>query len=1119
VGIWDWDIVTNRRYWSPRFKEMMGIEDETLVPTFEEFYSRLHPADREHTVFAIKRHLEYRDPFSVEFRLRRSNGDYIWVDATGQATWDASGKPIRMVGAAGDITTRKTAERELGESRSRYKAVIDSTPDGLITTDSRGIVQSFNLSAERILGYRGSEVIGRDVQLLMHEPFISSRHTDVAHGLKAGEAHIVGVGREVSGIRKDGTQIPMDLTVSAFRVGNEPGFIGIIRDVTARKLVENDAALLLSSIVASSDDGIISESLSGFITSWNTSAEKMFGFTSRQAIGQTIRIIIPPEKREEEEMILGRINRGEEVKHIETVRMGMNGERLSVSLTVSPVRDLTGRLIGASKILRDITQRKEEEAERLKAESMLRAIVDQAVDGLITIDSRGIVESYNPACCRIFGYASDEVIGRNIKMLMPEPYHSSHDGYISRYEASGEARIIGTLGREVTGQRKDGSIFSMDLSISALTLGTERHYSGLVRDNSERNRQELALRKSEDFLDRTGRLASVGGWELDLVTNKVNWSEETRRLLGVETGFTPTLEKGLNFYAPEARPIIAGAIEQALVDGKDWEVVVPMIQANGSKIWARVTATVQFEDGKPVRLVGALQDVSARVAEQEALSEANTRVALATESCGIGIWDWDLRSDRFICDKMVHKIFGLEPEGDKLFSLAYWAGRVHPNDRASVEEALQDCLNGVRPYNLDFRTVWDDGSVHHIKATGKLICNPNGVATRMVGTNMDITAGKLAEEELRNQADLLNLSHDSIMVRDFDGTIRFWNDGAQEMYGFSKADAIGSVSHDLLQTVFPRPLAEIEAELTRNKRWDGQLGHTTRDGVKVFVESRWVLQQIGGGTALRVLEINNDITERKNAEEASLRHVETLTRSNQELDAFAYAASHDLKAPLRVIQNASQWIEEDLEQHLTGESRENMDLLRSRVKRMDKLLDDLLQYSRIGRGTDKGQNEVISGAALMDNIRELLAPPPEFVVDMSSGFAGIEVYRMPLQQVLINLISNALKHHDKEAGRIEVGVEDLGSMFRFSVKDDGPGIPPQYHEQIFKMFQTLKPRDQVEGSGMGLAMVRKHIDIAGGTLHLESSVGHGSTFIFTWPKHIVGVKLADTEFATTGETR
>ena len=221
---------------------------------------------------------------------------------------------------------------------------------------------------------------------------------------------------------------------------------------------------------------------------------------------------------------------------------------------------------------------------------------------------------------------------------------------------------------------------------------------------------------------------------------------------------------------------------------------------------------------------------------------------------------------------------------------------------------------------------------------------------------------------------------------------------------------------------------------------------------------------------------------------------------NKELEEFAYVASHDLKAPLRVIDNASKWLEEDLAEHLTGENRENMQLLRGRVGRMEKLLDDLLEYSRVGRATDGRYEEIITGEVLIANILALLSPPEGFTVEVSPDFAGIRVCRMPLQQILMNLISNAIKHHDEKKGHIEVTVEDRGADYAFAVKDDGPGIPAQFHDQVFKMFQTLKPRDQVEGSGMGLAMVRKNIEVFGGTLELDSAEGEGSIFRFTWPK-------------------
>jgi signal transduction histidine kinase len=169
---------------------------------------------------------------------------------------------------------------------------------------------------------------------------------------------------------------------------------------------------------------------------------------------------------------------------------------------------------------------------------------------------------------------------------------------------------------------------------------------------------------------------------------------------------------------------------------------------------------------------------------------------------------------------------------------------------------------------------------------------------------------------------------------------------------------------------------------------------------------------------------------------------------------------------------------------------------------MEKLLDDLLEYSRIGRrSVDQRLAEIVNGSVLMDNILELLSPPKGFTVTVSRGFADIHVLRMPLQQILMNLVSNAIKHHDKKEGCIKVTVEDDGGMYVFAVEDDGPGIPAQFHEQVFKMFQTLKPRDQVEGSGMGLAMVRKNVEVFGGTIKLESSEGKGSVFRFTWPRN------------------
>lgn len=245
--------------------------------------------------------------------------------------------------------------------------------------------------------------------------------------------------------------------------------------------------------------------------------------------------------------------------------------------------------------------------------------------------------------------------------------------------------------------------------------------------------------------------------------------------------------------------------------------------------------------------------------------------------------------------------------------------------------------------------------------------------------------------------------------------------------------------------------------------------------------------------------IIRDMTAVRHAQHKIELYAAELERSNQELDQFAYVASHDLKAPLRVINNASRWLEEDLDGKLTEDDRENMTLLRNRVQRMEKLLDDLLDYSRIGKADDDRYSEIIDGDTMMDNVLLLLPAPPGMKVRVAAAFKTISVHRMPLQQVLFNLVNNAIKHHDRDSGLIEIGVVPSEDYLCFTVRDDGPGIPKEFQEKIFEMFHTLRPRDQVEGSGMGLALAKKTVERLGGVITVTSDGSRGAEFAFTWP--------------------
>jgi len=300
------------------------------------------------------------------------------------------------------------------------------------------------------------------------------------------------------------------------------------QEIGQRRRAE-EANAKFAAIVESSSDAIIGQKLDGTIATWNAGAERIFGYTAEEARGRPIGILSPPDHSEEAPQIIQAIRRGEPVQNIETERIRKDGERIQVSLTISPIKDAADRIVGASRIARDITQRKQMEQALRDSEAKSHAILETAVDGIITISERGMIESLNRAAERLFGYSAAEITGQNVKMLMPQPYQDEHDQYLRNYLATGRAKIIG-IGREVVGCRKDGSIFPLDLAVSEVRLGHRRIFTGVVRDLSERKRLEQEIldvsdrekrRIGQDLHDGLGQLLAGIGFKSKSLENKI----------------------------------------------------------------------------------------------------------------------------------------------------------------------------------------------------------------------------------------------------------------------------------------------------------------------------------------------------------------------------------------------------------------------------------------------------------------------------------------------------------------------------------------------------------------------------------------------------------------------
>lgn len=278
----------------------------------------------------------------------------------------------------------------------------------------------------------------------------------------------------------------------------------------------------------------------------------------------------------------------------------------------------------------------------------------------------------------------------------------------------------------------------------------------------------------------------------------------------------------------------------------------------------------------------------------------------------------------------------------------------------------------------------------------------------------------------------------------------------------------------------------------------------------VWLRDKAYLVRDDDGTILKIRGLLLDITDAKEAETSLRTHADELTylttaltqsnilleKRNKELDQFVYAASHDLKSPLRAIANIAQWLLDDLQGQLSEETRSHLELLQGRVYRMDNLIDGLLQYYRVGRS--QMSSERVDVEQLLKDVIDNLAPPDHITIEIASPMPTFCTVKLLLQQVFTNLLSNSIKHHDGETGTIKITAQQEGNFYKFSVVDDGPGIDPQFHEKIFGLFQTLEPHSR-HNTGIGLALVKKIVDGEKGTIKVDSQEGNGTTIHFTWP--------------------
>ena len=751
--------------------------------------------------------------------------------------------------------------------------------------------------------------------------------------------------------------------------------------------------------------------------------------------------------------------------------------------------------------LDEVLKRQVSEKNLFEQESMYRIGGDTLSEGIIVTDLNDTITYANKAMVEITGFTKKEILGKvPNELFRPIRFAEAIILSIEKKYKSNISRIY-----EVQQRRKDGSLYWVRItratfknykgnevgSIYSMRDITEALTAQLVIETSRKDLQELidTMYDGLVLMDSTGVIKDANNSALDLF----EIDKDTLGKINIE-----------DIVHPDEKATVGLIIKKVMNDGALLNFVSKIKTHSGKTKHVEVSSYAIWKDGVYIGSRDIIRDITEKVNAQIEIDLKNAELEDLVENMYDALIVTGASGEIRDVNKAGEQLLGYSKENAVKLNLKTI---VHPDDAAKLLHYLKKLETDGFYSGYEGRIISGDGSIKDIEVNSNAIIE-DGKLTGSRDIVRDITERKelerqhkLSETKLRL---IIDTALDAVVTMDAAGNIAEWNKNAEHIFGYTHDEVIGKRMREL---IMPQRYRELHTK---------GMKHFLAGGKGVLINTRTEISAIDRTNREFAVELSitpvtqdgttffsafiRDITERKEIEAQKEFLLKELESVNQELRDFAYIISHDLKAPLRSIGSLSDWLIQDYTEILDSEGKELLQLLKARIGRMHGLIEGVLQYSKVGRLKD--EKEIVDINTLVAETIDLLDPPDNFEVKVDENLPTVSYDRVRLQQVFQNLLSNAIKFLDKPKGLLEVVFKEDDSFYHFSIKDNGPGIRSAHFKKIFKIFQTLRAKDDYESTGIGLSIVKRIVELNGGSISVLSEVGVGSTFSFTIPKTV-----------------